>query len=382
MTLHDIIHTILLYRNPILKITIVTSIIIFLILLFIYPISYKAPVTILPPADQDQMSGLRGIVSGGGDVSSLLVGGLTQSSSQIHIEILKSRTAAKHVVSKHNLKEYYNAKTIYDACKDLQGNLDTELSKENIITLSVKVSTGFLPLFFADLDSTKNFAAKLSNSYVEALDKINTEKISYKARRTREYIEEQLEITELLLRTAEEKLMEFKQENKTISLPEQLKSAIESSAEIKAELIQTEIEIGLLEPNLRDDSPTLVALRKKLSELKQEYDKFEIGTEDYLIAFEDVPEISREFADLLREVKIQNEIYLLLQQQYYKEKIQENKDLPTIEVLDEAIPPLKASGPRKIFSTVLSGIFTFLLVSLYYILKDRKLFPFKKENKG
>jgi uncharacterized protein involved in exopolysaccharide biosynthesis len=348
MTLHDFIHTILLYRNPILKITIATSVLIFIILLFIYPISYRAPVTILPPAEQDQMGGLRGIVSGGGDVSSLLVGGLTQSSSQIHIEILKSRTAAEHVVRKHNLVEYYNAKTIYDACDDLRSVLETDLSKEMIITLDVKVSTGFLPLFFADLDSTKKFAAKLSNSYVEALDNINTEKISYKAKRTREYIEEQLEITKSLLNSSEEKLMEFKQKNKTISLSEQLKSAIESSAEIKAELIQTEIEIGLLEPNLRDDSPALIALRKKLSELKQEYNKFEIGTEDYLIAFEDVPELSKEFADILREVKIQNEIYLLLQQQYYKEKIQENKDLPTIEVLDEAIPPLKASGPRTI----------------------------------
>jgi uncharacterized protein involved in exopolysaccharide biosynthesis len=80
-------------------------------------------------------------------------------------------------------------------------------------------------------------------------------------------------------------------------------------------------------------------------------------------------------------VKIQNEIYLLLQQQYYKEKIQENRDLPTIDVLDKAIPPLKASGPRTIFSTVLGGMFTFLLVSLYFILIDKNLFPFRKKNK-
>jgi uncharacterized protein involved in exopolysaccharide biosynthesis len=326
------------------------------------------------------MSGVRGLVSGG-DVSNLLLGGLTQSSSQLHIEILNSRTAAEHVVHKHNLMEYYNTETVYDACNKLRGDLDTDLSKEKIITLSVKVSTGFLPLFFADKDSTKKFAAKLSNSYVEALDKINTEKISYKAKRAREYIEEQLEITKIFLADAEQKLMVFKQENKTISLPEQLQSAIESSAEIKSQLIQTEIEIGLLEPNLRADSPTLIALRKKLSELKQEYDKFEIGTEDYLIAFEDIPELSKEFAEIIREVKIQNEIYLLLQQQYYKEKIQENRDLPTIDVLDKAIPPLKASGPRTIFSTVLGGMFTFLLVSLYFILIDKNLFPFRKKNK-
>jgi len=326
------------------------------------------------------MGGLRGLVSGG-DFSSLLLGGMAQGSSQLHIEILKSRTAAEHVVRKHNLKEYYNAETIYNACNDLRDDLDIDLSKEKIITLSVKVSTGFIPLFSADLDSTKNFAAKLSNSYVEALDKINSEKISYKAKRAREYIEEQLQVTREMLTSAEENLMEFQQVNKTIALPEQLQAAIESSAQIKAELIKTEIEIGLLETNLREGSPALVSLRKKLSELKQEYDKFEIGTEDYLIAFEDVPELSKEFANLWREVKIQNEIYLLLQQQYYKEKIQENRDLPTIEVLDEAIPPLRASAPRLIYSTVLSGIFTFLIVSLYFILREKKIFLFKRENR-
>jgi tyrosine-protein kinase Etk/Wzc len=381
MTFDDIVHTILLNRNPILKITIVTSILVFLILLFIYPITYKAPVTILPPSDQDQMGGLRGLISGGEFSSLLLGGGLTQSSSQLQIEILKSRTAAEHVVRKHNLMDYYDSKTFYNACNDLRDDLEIELSKEKIITLSVKVSTGFLPSFLADLDSTKKFSAKLSNSYVEALDKINSEKISYKAKRAREYIEEQLQITKEMLITAEEYLMEFQKENKTISLPEQLRAAIESSSQLKAELIKTEIEIGLLETNLREDSPALVSVRKKLSELKQEYDKFEIGTEDYLLAFEDVPELSKEFADLLREVKIQNEIYLLLQQQYYKEKIQENRDLPTIEVLDEAIPPLRASAPRLIYSTILSGIFTFLLVSLYFILRDRNLFPFKRKNK-
>jgi uncharacterized protein involved in exopolysaccharide biosynthesis len=176
-------------------------------------------------------------------------------------------------------------------------------------------------------------------------------------------------------------LMEFQKLNKTISLPEQLQASIESSAKLKSEIIKTEIEIGLLQPNLREDNPSLLALRKKLSELRSEYEKFNVGTEDYLVAFNDVPELGLDLAKLVREVKIQNEVYLLLQQQYYKEKIQENRDLPTIEVLDEAIPPLKASAPRTIVSTFLSAIFIFLLLSLYFILKENKLILFKREIK-
>jgi capsule polysaccharide export protein KpsE/RkpR len=381
MTFHQIIHTILFNIRTILTTTIISALIIFIYLLLISPVSYKAPVTILPPAEQDNFGGLGSFISGG-DFSALLPSSFTQGNSQLFLEILKSRSAAEFVVNSNNLIDYYGTETVYEACIKLQNDLDLDLSKEGIITLSVNVSTSFIPLIFANKDSVKNFAALISNSYVEALDKINREKISFKAKRAREYIENQLLLTKAQLDSAEHRLMEFQKTNKAISLPDQLKSAIEGSAEIKSEIIKTEIEIGLLEPNLKDDNKTLVALRKKLSELKQEYDKFEIGTEDYLIAFESVPELGMELAQLLREVKIQSEVYLLLQQQYYREKIQENRDLPTIEILDEAIPPLKVSSPRIIYSSVVSAVFIFLLLSLYFVLKEKRLNLFKDQRKN
>ncbi len=381
MTLHQILHTILFNFRTIITTTIISVLIIFIYLLFISPISYKAPVTILPPTEQDNLGGLGSLLSGG-DFSGLLPSSFTQGNSQLFLEILKSRSAAEYVVKNHNLVNYYGTETVYEACIKLQNDLDLELSKEGIITLSVNVSTKFIPLIFSNKDSVKNFSALVSNSYVEALDKINREKISFKAKRARQYIENQLLLTKAQLDSAEQRLMEFQKTNKAISLPDQLKSAIEGSAQIKSEIIKTEIEIGLVEPNLKDDNKTLVALRKKLSELKQEYDKFEIGTEDYLIAFESVPELGMELAQLLREVKIQSEVYLLLQQQYYREKIQENRDLPTIEILDEAIPPLKASSPRVIYSSVVSAVFIFLLLSLYFVLKEKRLSLFKEQRKN
>jgi uncharacterized protein involved in exopolysaccharide biosynthesis len=381
MTFHQILHTILFNIRTILTITIISVLIIFIYLLVISPISYKAPVTILPPTEQDNMSGIGSLLSGG-DFSALLPSSFTQGNSQLFLEILKSRSAAEYVVEKNDLVNYYGKDNVYEACVNLQNDLDLDLSKEGIITLSVNISTNFVPIIFSNKDSVRNFAALISNSYVEALDIINREKISFKAKRAREYIENQLLLTKAQLDSAEHRLMEFQKTNKAISLPEQLKSAIEGSAQIKSEIIKTEIEIGLLEPNLKDDNKTLVALRKKLSELKQEYDKFEVGTEDYLIAFESVPELGMELAQLLREVKIQSEVYLLLQQQYYREKIQENRDLPTIEILDEAIPPLKTSSPRIIYSSVVSGIFIFMLLSLYFVLKEKRLSLFKDQSKS
>lgn len=379
MTLHDIIHVLLINWKTITKLSIGASLVIFIYLLLISPITYNAPVTILPPVERDQISGLGSLLSGG-EMTDFLTGKLAPGNSQLFIEILKSRTAAEYVVKKHNLKEYFDSDDEDEAAKQLQEVLNLDLNKEGIITLSVGVKTNLIPLIFSQKDSVKNLSAKLSNSYVEALDKINREKVSYRAKRAREYIEQQITQTKIELDSAEFKLMEFQKTNKTIALPEQLTSAIESAAKLKAEIVNTEIEIGLLEPNLRADNKVLLALRKKLSELQREYKKFDMDSDDYLVAFSNVPELGMDLAKLLRVVKIKNEVYLLLQQQYYRERIQENRDVPTIDILDEAIPPRKQSAPRIIYSTIVSGIFVLFLVSLFFIIKERKISIFKLKN--
>jgi len=131
-----------------------------------------------------------------------------------------------------------------------------------------------------------------------------------------------------------------------------------------------------MKSNLREDSNELKALRKKLEQLQGQYNKMELGNQDYVLAFREVPELGKELATLLREVKIQNEVYTLLQQQYYKERIQENRDLPTVDVLDKAIVPLKATAPRVIFASVTGGIFIFLAMSLFVVFGERKTFMY------
>jgi uncharacterized protein involved in exopolysaccharide biosynthesis len=123
----------------------------------------------------------------------------------------------------------------------------------------------------------------------------------------------------------------------------------------------------------------LLALKKKLDQLQKEYEKFDLDSDDYLVGFSNVPELGMKLAKLMRTIKIKNEVYILLQQQYYKERIQENRDVPTIDILDEAIPPKKQVFPRLIYSTAVSSIFVLLLVSLFFIIKEKKLTIFNRE---
>jgi uncharacterized protein involved in exopolysaccharide biosynthesis len=248
------------------------------------------------------------------------------------------------------------------------------ISKEGIIQLSVDVSTPIFPLFNGSKDSIKNLSSDLSNCFVEALDKINREKISSRARNAREYIESQMSQIKAQLDSSENKLMEFQKSNRAVALPEQLSTAIDAAAKLKSQIVETEVDLGLMQENLQPDNKALHALKNKLQELNNQYNKMEIGNQDYLLAFKDLPGLGKELAGLLREVKVHNDVYLLLLQQYYKEKIQENRDIPTVQILDKAIPPLKASGPGVILSSLTGGVFIFLCVSIVFIIRSKKLY--------
>jgi uncharacterized protein involved in exopolysaccharide biosynthesis len=323
------------------------------------------------------MTGFESLL-GGQDFSNLLTGGNSNANSQLFMQILKSRTAAIYVVRKNHLEKFYHIDNLYKAAQKLDNNLNIEVSKESIISLNVNVTTHLFPFFTGQGDSVRKLASSLSNSYVEALDKINQDKLISTAKKTREFIGQQLVQTKARLDSAENELMSFQKTNKAVSLPEQVNAAINAAASIRTEIMKTEVEIGLMENNLREDNKTLIGLKDKLQQLKNQYSKMEMGNQDYLVTFKNVPELGKHLANLLREVKIQNEVYSMLQQQYYKELIQENKDIPTIQVLDPAIPPLSATSPRTIFSTVMGGIFVFIVMCFISILSERKTYLFKK----
>ncbi len=371
MSYHQILNIIIFNRRIILRVTIFSTILLFLLLYFVYPLTFKSEATILPPTDESNSNNLSALLNGSSFTN--LLGGNSSANSQLYMQVLESRTAAEYVVKKDNLFNYLDSKNIYDAAEKLSKKLNVEVTKEGIIKLNVDVKTKFFPKIFDDIDTVKKFSAKLTNSFIEALDKVNKQKLSSKAKRAREYIESQIKITRARLDSVENALSDFQKKNKTFSLPEQISASIDAAAKLKSEITKTEIEIGMLKQNLREDNKAIMSLQNKLVELKQQYSKMEMGSADYLLAFKDVPALGKELTELLREVKIQNEVYQVLQQQYYQELIQEKKDIPTIEVLDEAIPPLKASSPRVVFSTVLGGVFIFLLMSLFFVYKEKKI---------
>jgi tyrosine-protein kinase Etk/Wzc len=383
LSYQDILNTIVVYKNILIKVTVFSGIFLFLILFFIYPITYSSVVKILPP-DANKNSVLGNLINNN-DLTNLMNPGFPGSNSQLFAEILKSRTSAEYVIRNCRLMNYLSVKDTQLAAEKLMKSLDVEVSKEGIISLSVDVATPLFSRFSSAKDSIRNLSSRISNAYVEALDKINQEKLNSHARHSKEFVEKQLLITKANLDAAEDSLRNFQETNKAISLSEQLTASIQTAAKIKSDIILTEIQIGTLSSNLMDNNNTLEGLTRKLEELKKQYAQIEAGEKlgsDYMPSFSNVPRLSLELAKLYREVRIQNDVYSLLQKQFYSEKIQENKDIPTVEVLDKAMPPLKAKSPRLIYHTLLGSLFIFLLMCCIILYQENKKYEHLKTDGG
>jgi tyrosine-protein kinase Etk/Wzc len=313
------------------------------IISLLLPSWYRATTTILPPGSEalslGAASSLMGTASGLAASFSLP---FMASPSDIIAAILKSRVVGEAVVEKENLMEAYKTLSMEKALRELASRVSIHVTQEGLISLS-----------YEDKDRIRS--AKVANRFVQEMDRINQETSSSQAKNARMFIEERLGQTQRELTRSEENLRRFQEENKTILLDDQMKAAIEKAANLKAEMVSSEIDLNVLSKTLSFSHPQIKSLRSKISEIKKQLEILELGNQKedseektvLDVPFAEVPSLSLKLARLIREVKIQEGVFELLTQQYEQYKIQETKDTPTIQVLDRAVPPEKRARPKR-----------------------------------
>ena len=87
----------------------------------------------------------------------------------------------------------------------------------------------------------------------------------------------------------------------------------------------------------------------------------------------DSPQLKLQEGRLLREARVQEELFITLKSQREIAKVEEVKNLPVIAVLDEAFPPVRRFSPRRGLLTVLAAfLFGFLGVIVALFLEHNR----------
>jgi tyrosine-protein kinase Etk/Wzc len=168
-------------------------------------------------------------------------------------------------------------------------------------------------------------AADMLNAYVELLDRFNREVRTTKGRRTRVFVGGRLEETKRDLARAEDRLAQYQATHKAAVLNPQTSTAIEQAARFYSQRVALEIRLGVLRSYSRGGSDEEGQIREQMAQLDRQ-----------LAA---LPETGLDLARLVRDVRTYEELYALLTTQYEEARIDEARDVASVDVLDPGIPP-------------------------------------------
>ncbi len=341
---------------------------------------YRSSAILLPPRQETTQMNFSSFLS------NLPLGALGLGSfsdeTNLYLAILNSRTLAENLVKKFDLQARYKKKNIEKAIKAARSHMRFDLNEEGTLTVSMEASTGFLPNS-AKEDSARVLAKRMVEYIVHELDRIFREKRTEKARFNRIYIEKRYRKNLDDLRRAEEAYQEFQQKYGAFDLPEQVKAQISLVANLQAQIMSKEVEVGVLRnyytsghPLLQQAEQELAELRKRLVNLDREVSNglfFDGGARkegNFILPFSKLPELGIEYIRRYRELELQQKLLEFLLPQYEQAKIQEAKDTPVVQVLDPPNLPILKSRPKRAFLVLFITFLVTMIAMFYLLLKD------------
>ncbi|WP_218079638.1 GumC family protein [Anthocerotibacter panamensis] len=340
---------VLAYHKKAILLATLGSVILALGLSFLLPDTYTAETTILPPPKKAAgASALLGSLGGLGDLSGSL--GLNDQ-SKLYVGMLTSRTVADRLIERFKLKVVWDMKTLADTRKALESSTTITAGKDSIIAIEVE-------------DKDPQRVAQLANGYVEELYKLTQTLAVTEASQRRLFFEKQLKIAKEGLANAEVALKKTQEKTGLIEIDNQARVILEAIATLRAQVAAKEVELGAMRTATTTQNPDYIRVQEELKGLKAQQIKLEQSQNkrgDIFVASGKVPEASLEYLRAVRDVKYYEKIFEFTAQQFEVAKIDEARDSSLVQVLDQAIPPEKKSGPKRLQITLVVGLVALIL---------------------
>jgi tyrosine-protein kinase Etk/Wzc len=295
-------------------------------LAFIMPPWYRAEAELLPPGEEESGIGISNLLRG------VAVPGIRipteVTPADVFMVILQSRRIGERMVARFDLKTRYKCKFMADAIRTLHGHTRFKLTQAGTIQISVE-------------DKNRQTAADMANAFMEYLDEFNRQSRMTKGRRTRLFIEARLGDLKVELVAAERRLAEYQAKNKTVALSPQMSSAVEQASAIYARRTMLQVRLGVIRSYSTGPSDEEIQIQQELAQLDQK--------------MRELPVTGLELTRMVRDVRALEQVLALLTAQYEDARINEARDVVTIDILDAAVPPERKSRPRRL--TMMMGAF-------------------------
>lgn len=327
---------------------------------------YTSTASILPPKKKGGLFGdISGFSSTIKDLSKTLSRlGTTYDEAFNYLAILQSRTASMKVIEKFNLRKVYKIpedKPYENVIEALKDNVDFNVEDEGNITINVT-------------DKSPQRAADIANYYVDLLNEISIELNTREAKSHREFIEKRYNKLLYDIKVVEDSIKIFNRNYNVYGIEEQVKSIIKTAVDLKSKAEEKKIALDIYRLSHDESHPLIIQTKLELNELQKKSKELQIGNEikssGLFVPFKDIPEVGLNYIRLMRDYEVQNKLLEFLLPVYEQAKIDEQKDVPVVLVLDRAIPAEKKTYPKRMIIVLISFFLSFLLAVGFVLFKE------------
>ena len=281
----------------------------------------------------DQTSSLPFNIEGLSGLTAGLMGTTNSQNAISAVIAMNSRQFSEKVIRHFNLIDYYKITT-----KDSLKAMDSALKMLHTKTMKIgsDPETGLVTVSADTKD--KKLSRDIVNYYLQQLDIYNREEKITRGKMNREFLEARVNETRAEIDSLLLALKDFQQRHNTVDIEAQTSSLIKSYSDIIATKMSTDIELELARKNYAENSPIILELKDRSEALAKQIKQLEAGKEPlkprYLIDIGSLPDLATQYAQLKMNLEIKSKVYEFLYPQYEAAKLEELKDLPTLDILD------------------------------------------------
>lgn len=351
-----VVNTAVLWERRRLLLRVVTiSLLVSLLIAVVLPKRYKSSARIMPPSNSSMGTAMLAALAGHsfGAMGSLgALAGLfgANASSALYVDLLRSGTIADDLITRFDLQHVYRKRYRIDTAKYLAHHTDiTDDKKSGIITITVD-------------DADPRRARDITQGYLDGLNRLVNRTSTSSAHQERVFIEKRLAKVKTDLETAQQRMSEFASTHTTIDIKEQTRAMVEAAAKLQAQMIVEQSSLSSLRQIYGDDNVRVRASEARIRVLQNQLSRMSgssaplsstppddtSASSELSPPLRQLPRLAVPYADLYRQVQVQETVFELLTQQCELARIQEAKDVPVVSVIDApGIPERHYFPPRR-----------------------------------
>lgn len=315
-----------------------------------------------------QSSALPFDIPGLGGLASQLMGSDDSQAAVSALTAMRSRSFSEDVIRQFDLARYFKINKA-----DTLWVMDLALRKlkNNIMTIKMSKETGLLTVQAETRD--KKLSKDIVDFYLEHLERYNRQQKLTKGKRNREFLEGRVTETRARIDSLIIATKEFQQRHNAIDLQTQTTALIGSYSEVIASKMKVDIELALAQQNFSPTSPIVEELKTRSNALKKQIGELEKGGKElkpqYLIDISKLPDIGSQYAQLKLNQEILTKVFEFIYPQYEAARLEEMRDMPSIDVLDSARETGLRMRPKRAMICILAAGLAFILAVIIVLIK-------------